>query len=308
MRCKRCGRDANVHIRAHNIALCAEDFLSFLERRVSETTRKYGLISKGQRALVCVSGGKDSLSLWYILNNIGIEADGFHIHLGIGAYSDKSLSKVEQMAERLARKVHVTFLQKTLGQGIAELAKRLKRQTCSLCGTLKRYLMNRVAIEKDYDVLVLGHNLDDEASALLGNILYWRKEYLWRKHISLEGIEGHLAKKVKPLFLISEREMASYAFLRGIDYVTDECPYAAGAKTLLYKELLNRVEEESPGTKIRFVMGYLAQAGRDGEKRERQFCKLCGYPSYAERCVVCRILERFGTGRPVAFEVYPRTG
>lgn len=306
MKCRTCGKEAHVHIRAHNIALCGEHFLSFLEKRVSETIRKYRLIRPDERPVVCVSGGKDSLSLWYILHSLGFQVDGFHIHLGLGTYSDNSLSKVKAMADRLGRSVNIAFLEEILGLGIRELSRRLKRETCSLCGTIKRYLMNRVAMEKGYDVVVLGHNLDDEASALLGNLLYWKKEYLWKKNISLEAVEGHLAKKIKPLFLVSEKEMACYAFLREIDYITQECPFASGAKTLLYKDLLNRVEQESPGTKMRFVKGYLVQAERNGGERKNYFCEVCGYPSYVERCLVCRIFERFGDGRSISFNTYPR--
>ena len=65
-----------------------------------------------------------------------------------------------------------------------------------------------------------------------------------KKGVALDAEGSHLAKKVKPFFLCSEKETAAYAVMSGIDYVYDECPYSAGAKTLLYKGLLNRVEEE----------------------------------------------------------------
>jgi uncharacterized protein (TIGR00269 family) len=192
---------------------------------------------------------------------------------------------------------------------VKDLARIMRRPSCSLCGMLKRYVMNRACTEFGYSVLATGHNLDDEASALLGNLLHWKEEYLWRKGVALEAEGTHLAKKVKPFFLCSEKETAAYAIMSGIDYVYDECPHSIGAKTLLYKDLLNRIEDESPATKIAFVKGYLKRAkkeershGRE-EKPEKTRCARCGYPSYSETCSFCLLANRFG-GRPPTFHVY----
>ena len=61
-----------------------------------------------------------------------------------------------------------------------------------------------------------------------------------------------------------------YAFFRGIDYIVDECPNAAGATQLAYKDMLNRLEAASPGSKLTFVQEFATQsaaradAGDDG--------------------------------------------
>ena len=56
-------------------------------------------------------------------------------------------------------------------------------------------------------------------------------------------------KKVKPLVRLGEREMAAYCVLRGIDYIVEECPMAAGNRHLRYKDALNELEAASPGAK-----------------------------------------------------------
>jgi len=66
-----------------------------------------------------------------------------------------------------------------------------------------------------------------------------------------------LARKVKPLFRFYEREMAAYAIVRGIEYVYDECPFAEGATSIRYKEMLNELEVESPGIKLQFYLRFL---------------------------------------------------
>lgn len=308
MKCRVCGQPASIRLKAYNTALCATDFASFLEKRVSDTIRKYRLVNEEDTPVVAVSGGKDSLSLWHIMNGLGYPSDGIYVDLGIEGYSDLSLSKIRKEADILGRKVYVFPVRQFLEKGIEELSHAMRRPACSVCGMIKRYVMNRVCMDKGYNLLATGHNLDDEASALLGNILYWKEEYLWKKGLALEGSEGHLSKKVKPLFLCSEREVAAYALIKGIDYIYDECPYSKGAKTLFYKELLNKVEEASPASKLAFVKGYLKtvkglKAGLQ-EKREPGYCALCGYPAFTDKCNMCRTLEKHGAGEAISFVEY----
>ena len=302
MKCRVCGKQASINLRAYNTALCDKDFIEFLEKRIVNTIDDYKLLSVNDRPLVAISGGKDSLSLWYMLNKTGYPCDGFYIDLGIEGYSHISLEKVKRMADRVKKKVYLFSVYNLIQKGIDGLTKTMRRPPCSACGMIKRYVMNMVCIEKGYTVLVTGHNLDDEASALLGNILFWKEVYLWKKSISLPGEEGHLVKKVKPLFLCSEREMAAYAILNSIDYIYEECPYSHDAKTILYKKILNTIEEKSPGMKIQFIKGYLKMV-KDGEKKNH-YCIHCGYPAYGDTCSVCRLLSKLGIEKDVNFEEY----
>jgi len=81
--------------------------------------------------------------------------------------------------------------------------------------------------------------------------------YLARQRPVLPGGEG-FPRKVKPLVRLGERETAAYCVLRGIDYQVEECPMAVGNKHLGYKDALNAIEERSPGTKATFYVGFLS--------------------------------------------------
>ena len=148
---------------------------------------------------------------------------------------------------------------------------------CSACGLSKRHLFDQAAIDGGYDVVVTGHNLDDEAAVLFGNVLRWQTDYLGRQLPVLPARHG-FPRKVKPLVRLGERETAAYCVLRGIDYIVDECPMAAGNKHLGYKESLNAVEATSPGTKHDFYFGFLARASEhfrpeaEGEQADLQPC------------------------------------
>jgi len=305
MKCRVCGQEAHISLRSYNTALCSQDFLFFLEKRVSDTIQKYHLIEKIDTPIVAVSGGKDSLSVWHILNRLGYRADGVYVDLGIGKYSMESLEKIKKVAEALQCKVYVFHIRKIFERGIDEIAKVIRRAPCSACGMIKRYVMNKVCVDKGYNVLITGHNLDDEAAALMGNLLYWKEEYLWKKSPFLEGRDGHLSRKVKPLFLCSEREMAAYALISGIDYIYEECPFSVDAKSLAYKSILNNLEEKSPGTKLQFIKGYLKMIkGSKETPGDITYCTSCGYPCYGDKCNMCRLLDRFHIENRIDFDVY----
>jgi len=295
-------------MRQHKLALCAEHFSAWIFHNTARAIKKYRMIAPGERVLVAVSGGKDSLALWDVLLRLGYRADGLYINLGIDsglAYSARSQAKAEAFAaQRTAQfpetRLFVVDLPGQYGESIPQLATRKRREArpCSLCGLVKRHEMNRMALELGYDVLATGHNLDDEVATLFGNVMRWQTGYLVRQDPTLPADGEGLARKIKPFCRIYERETAAYAILQGIDYIEEECPYAKGATSLQYKETLTQMEHDVPGTKLQFYVKFL-QAKAEGLFAETagvpvlQPCATCGQPTIAEeQCSFCRLWER----------------
>ena len=95
MKCKRCrGAQAAVDLPSHHAAFCPDCFFHFFRGQVEDGIRELSLLSPSDRVLVCVSGGKDSLVLWDILLELGYDAEGLHVDLGIPGYSERSREKV----------------------------------------------------------------------------------------------------------------------------------------------------------------------------------------------------------------------
>ncbi len=305
MKCKICGGTAQIELRNHNIALCKNDFFDFFERRVSKTILGYKLFDKKDKILVAVSGGKDSLSLLYVLNKLGFNCSGLYIHLGIGEYSELSLKKCEAFITKYNLELNVFYVTKFFGCGIYEIAKKMKRNSCSICGIVKRYVMNRFGLEAGFSVLATGHNLDDESAQLFGSLLSFDLTRLEKEKIFLPSKEKAL-KKVKPFSLLTEREIAGYCIMNGIDYIYEECPYSKGATSLVYKSALNLVEERSPGTKLRFLKGFI-EKGHIFKKvvqpldDESKYCSNCGYLTYRDMCNFCVIADRLSRKDEVRF-------
>ncbi len=299
MKCRVCRGRAVISLPRHNSAFCREHFIEFFLGQVKKAIRQFRMFTPEDRLLVCVSGGKDSLSLWHCLSLLGYQADGLYIDLGIEAYSKESLQRSEDMAKLLDRKLIVVDLRKDYAP-VPEIARAVRKSPCSVCGTVKRYFFNKVAIEEGYSVVATGHNLDDEAARLLGNVLRWQVEHLAKQHPSLEEEEG-LKKKVKPLCRLTEQEVAGYAFLQKIKYILQECPMSRNATSLLYKRALNLIETESPGTKHYFYQEFLKKKATLGLTSQRHdienTCSQCGMPTFSKTCSFCRLMDRVRKSR-----------
>lgn len=300
MKCKRCGEPAIIEIRRHRAAFCADCFVHHCREQVRRTVDKHRMLAAGERVLVAVSGGKDSLALWDLLLDLGYDVDGVYLGLGIGDYSEASRGYAERFADARGAKLHVVDIPTDHGFAIPDAARATKRVPCSACGLSKRHLLNRAAIDGGYDVLATGHNLDDEAAVLFGNVLQWNVDYLARQRPVLPATEG-FARRVKPLIRLGERETAAYCVIRRIDYIVEECPMAAGNKHLRYKETLNELETRSPGAKATFYLQFLERMlpELDGvaeqERAQVGTCSRCGAPSSSETCAFCKLVERVVT-------------
>ncbi len=315
MKCRKCDAKAVINMRQHKLALCKQHFPNWVSEQTQRFIKKYRMFEPQDRVLVAVSGGKDSLSLWDILCKLGYQAEGLYIALGIdggSAYSDESQRLTEKFAEGRGMRLHVVNVQDEYGETLPEMAARTTRgrgKPCSVCGMTKRHVMNRLAREGKFDVLVTGHNLDDEAAMLFGNTLNWLTGYLTRQGPVLEATHPGLARKAKPLFRFYEREMAAYALICGIDYIYEECPYAKGAKSIYYKKFLNKLEADRPGAKLSFFLSFLkakeeglfavpsesnGDAGKTGAAGEiLNTCLTCGQPTTApDKCAFCRLVVR----------------
>ena len=298
MKCVRCRARAEVQLRAHNAAYCRACFLFVFRRQVERAIESERMIAAGERLLVAVSGGKDSLALRDVLADLGYDTTGLYVGLGIGTYSEVSHAKVVAFAERRGLPLRVVTLEdESGGVAVPTVAGLTRRVPCSACGTMKRHWFDAAAADGGFDVLVTGHNLDDEAARLLGNVLRWQSDHLARQRPVLHATHPRFVRKVKPLFLTSEYETAVYAFMRGIDYIVEECPNAAGATQLLYKDLLNRLEAASPGSKLAFVKEFqrTGQPAFAAAPRESpNDCERCGMPAYGTLCAYCRLVEEVG--------------
>ena len=298
MICSRCKTNqAEIEIIRHHAVFCRDCFLSFFRNQVQKAIKKWDMFQDDDKILIAVSGGKDSLSLWSVLLELGYDVHGLFIDLGIDGFSEGARKKVEAFADLHNANLRVIDL-KAEGVAVPDARRVLRRNPCSLCGQIKRYFFNLAAQKGGFDVLVTGHNLDDETSRLFANVLHWKVEYL-KDQFPVLPKDGVFKKKAKPFCLLSEFEIAAYAFFKHIDYYQARCPLGREAIFALYKQELNRLERESHGVKIEFYQGFLKRIkplldnAYNKENADVVFCIRCGYPAAKNGlCFVCNLKDK----------------
>ncbi|THB63258.1 MAG: TIGR00269 family protein [Desulfovibrio sp.] len=293
MKCRRCKEPAVVALPSHNSGFCGDCFFMYFSRQVDKAIRSHELFSREEPVLVAISGGKDSLALLLELHSQDYQVTGLFVDLGIPDSSDLARAKVEAFCAAHGLDLQVV---ETAAHGLAipVVKKAVRRPICAVCGKVKRYYFNKVAMDQNFAALATGHTLDDEAGRLLANTLRWDGPYLSDQGPRLEAENG-FARKVKPLFRLTEFETAVYCFLKGIDYHMSGCPYAQGASFPVLKEAMADLEEKRPGQMLSFYLSFLEKGKPAFTAMEKEQgadlapCVECGYPTSAGTCGVCRI-------------------
>ncbi len=285
MRCDKCSAPAIIFQKYSGLHLCQKHFLSDVEKKIKREVRKAKI--EGTLA-VAFSGGKDSAVALYVLNELlaksGIKIVAITVDEGIAGYRDTVLETAALLVEQLRIEWKVVSFEQQLSVRIDQVRNR----PCTLCGILRRSVLNRTAKDVGASVLATGHNLDDEAQTVLMNYLRGDIDRLLRLD---HGEKPGLVRRIKPLKYVPEKEVALYALLKGIPANLEECRFSYGVFRAEVREVLNELEVNHPGTKYALVRGLerLLQSTHR-EPFELRTCVKCGEPAVKELCQSCEAL------------------
>ncbi len=286
--CDKCGKTA-VYFRANEGAhYCS----SCLSRQVERSfTREIGRdkLKKGDVVAVGVSGGKDSMTLLYLMSKLSkkvrVKIIALTIDEGIAGYRNKSIAVVKEFAEKLGVEHHVFSFR----DFFEELDGMKVDKYCTYCGVFRRKLLNQKARELGATRLAVGHNLDDEAQSILMNVL--RGDTARMKRLSKTKKDARFVTRIKPLRDVPEKEIVAYAFINDISYFDGECPYSGNNVRRDVQTLLNDFEAKYPGTKNQIVKFHdkISIKERSGKVN---YCKKCGEPASGVNCKACELISK----------------
>ncbi|VVB73650.1 tRNA 2-thiocytidine biosynthesis protein TtcA [uncultured archaeon] len=304
--CSLCKNKAVAYLPYAEQRLCNDHFAHSVERRAKRTVREYKMLDGAKHIAVAMSGGKDSQVLLYLLHEIaspmGIRLTAILVDEGIKGYREKVIPEAKSLCKELKVPLKIVTFKRSFKRSLDDIMK-LKRKgegnlrqeaSCTYCGVLRRWLLNKATKEIGADRLALGHNLDDMAQSYMMNML--RNEQSLMRLNPVGGDAEAFVMRIRPLFRIPEKEIALYAVLKGFKSTFVECPYVVEGFRPYVRGFINDLESKYPGTKFKLLNSYLStkdaiSVAASKGKRAPNSCGKCGEPTSGKICKCCELIE-----------------
>lgn len=304
MQCSKCG-NPKVIIKKEQSGqiLCKDCFIESIEKKVIKTIKKEKLLDKGDKVLVALSGGKDSVTTLEILDSFRkrniIDICAVTVDEGIANYRQEGVDIAVRHAERLGIEHKVVCLKDEYGTTLDEIMQQENHKgSCTYCGVFRRTIINKAAREMNATKIATGHNLDDEVQAILMNYLEGNTDNLTKLGAKTESQAEEFTVKIKPLREIPEREIGLYVVAKELEVHFDSCPYAQQSFRGEVSEVLNQLTEKHPTIKYSTLRGYdkIKNVLKNDLQKDYAHgrCKICGEPAANELCKACSFLEELG--------------
>jgi uncharacterized protein (TIGR00269 family) len=272
---------------------CKKHFCLSVEKKAAAVIKKY--VKPTDKVIVAVSGGKDSLTVLSFISKYA-KTIALCIDEGIEGYRDVTLCDMADFCKQRSIEYVIVSFKDEFGFTLDAMTNKLKENPCTICGAFRRYILNKKARELGATVLVTGHNMDDESQAVLMNIMRHQLDILPRLGPKTGVVkDDRFIPRVKPLYFVSEKEVAAYAFLNGFNVQYKECPYAGSAYRADVCDFLNSVESTYSRAKKKFIETFvknLPVIRKTVKVKEVNYCHKCSEPCVGDYCKACQLLEK----------------
>ena len=215
-----------------------QKILSYMRKAIEE----YNMIEEGDKIAVCLSGGKDSITLLYALKAL---QRFYPKHFELIAISvDPGFDFFDiQFLQKICDTVNIPlFVESTRAKEIV-FDIRKEKNPCSLCANLRRGAINSIAIREGCNKIALGHNQDDVLETFLLNLLYTGNigtfapvSYMDRSKITL----------IRPLVYTPEKENRRFIKKNNLTVMPKVCPMDGSSKREDMKQLIFSLTKSIP--------------------------------------------------------------
>jgi tRNA(Ile)-lysidine synthase TilS/MesJ len=270
-------------------------------KKVFKTIEKFKLIEAEDKIFVALSGGKDSAAALLSLKKfkevkcMNFELNAFHINLGSVA-SDEVQKIVEKQA-KLANAQLFTYNLRENGIFLEKIAKRGGRPVCSVCGVIKRYLINKIPRELGGTKVATGHHADDFTVFFFKNLLGLNFSWIGKFKPKVESKNEKLLTKIRPLFFVGAKENEEFCKSLNIPFVEESvCPYFTNKrkiyeKTKKWYDIIYKLDKEIPNFRERIINAIEKVSDYFYEEANLTNCKFCGEPTNKEVCSFCKLTK-----------------
>jgi tRNA(Ile)-lysidine synthase TilS/MesJ len=273
------------------------------KEKVFRTIEKYRLIKNNDKIAVALSGGKDSSALLFLLkeyveNYVKADIFAFHINLNF-SFSQK----VEDVVKEICKIAKVDLIVENIEKykiDIIKISKIKKRPVCSVCGLIKRYLINKIPKENKATKVATGHHMYDFLIFYFRNILTRNFEWNFKILPKLKAYTDKFVTKIRPLIFVKPEENKYFCEKNKIPFLTI-CPYSISSDYIgcyadklslnIYEMIRNEKIDWENFLKsiITFNKKYFSGYLKELEERIGK-CEICNEPSNQKICGFCKLV------------------
>jgi len=221
-----------------------------IRKRMDKAIVDFGLIEDGDKILIGVSGGPDSLSLLHLLREKQLFGENSfslavaHVELGFGEKGKPSWQILKDHVENLGLDLHIVH---TTIKDIM-LDPNARKSPCFICSHNRRRKIYEVAHKIKCNKIAYGHHKDDIIETLLINILYGRK--IEAMHPMQEVFQGAM-HIIRPLTYVDEEMLKKFAKESALPDLPRLCPLDGNTRRQKIKELIAQLQETEKYANIR---------------------------------------------------------
>jgi tRNA 2-thiocytidine biosynthesis protein TtcA len=217
----------------------------FISKKVGLAINRFKMIEEGDRVLVGVSGGKDSLTLLRVLQErkkwVPIDYTVKAVHVTTDYEIKPKVRK--DLLKKYFEELGCDYVFKDIK--IAEKNK-LGKQDCFWCSWNRRRALFETAAEEGFTKVALGHHKDDIAETVLMNMVY--NGELSGMNPVQELFSGKIII-IRPLVLLEEKDTSRYAEKTGLPVIRSKCPRNADSKRAAVKTMIGELARNNPEIK-----------------------------------------------------------
>ena len=221
---------------------------------IRKADQTYNLINHGDKIIVGLSGGKDSLALLYCLNlyrkfsHTDFELQPVTLDLGFPGFNPEPLQKFcESIGLNLivqdSKEVYQILT-------IQQEKQKLKHLPCSICSRMKKAAINKVANELGYNKVAFAHHADDAIETLIMNEIYGGRIATFSPKMHLENANIDF---IRPFLLVHEKDIKQFIKEENINVMGSSCPADKNTTREDIKVLLNNLYHQFPKAKESFL-------------------------------------------------------
>ena len=211
--------------------------------------KRYELIREGDRIAVCISGGKDSMLMAKLMQNLRRHSEFpfevIYLVMDPG-YNPENRKKIEDNAALL--KLPVNFFE----TDIFSVANSTEKNPCYLCARMRRGYLYAKAKEYGCNKIALGHHFSDVIETTVMSMFYGSQLQGMLPKLHSKNFEGMTL--IRPMYCIHEKDIIAWARYNGLEFLQCACRFTENSaseeklsKRKVVKELLARLESEEPG-------------------------------------------------------------